>query len=638
MMTWRDRFKYGLPRLAVIVHDLAMVWVCWQGLHYIRYALQPTPLPLEPFSSTVLIVMVAQGLVSWQVGLYRGLWRFASVPDLLNIFKASVLGLLAVVAGLFFYSRLDLVSRAALLLYPFVLTMLLGAPRLIFRAWKDQRLLRSDESAERVLILGAGQAGEALVRDLRRIGRYQPIGFLDDAAALRGTRLQGLPILGRVNDVGRIARETGAQLLVIAMPSLDATAMRRVVGTCEESGVPFRTVPRLADLLEGRSLPGQLKEVAIEDLLGRQPLNPDWKAIRGWLGARSVLVTGAGGSIGAELCRQILALRPRQLVLFERSEYALYAIEQELGAMAANMGQPPPVTLIPLLGSVVHRRRLQVVMERFAVQTVYHAAAYKHVPIVEHNPIEGVRNNVFGTRYAAEAALAAGVETFVLISSDKAVRPTNVMGATKRLAELILQGLAGESSPTRLCMVRFGNVLDSSGSVVPLFREQIRKGGPVTVTHPEVERYFMTIPEAAQLVIQASAMAQGGDLFLLDMGDPVRILDLARRLIRLSGLTVRDADHPEGDVEISFTGLRSGEKLREELLIGADDRPTAHPMIRRAREDHPPWLEIRALLDRLDGAAHEFDYPAVRAMLQEAVAEYQPENGIEDWVWRTEEG
>ncbi len=277
-------------------------------------------------------------------------------------------------------------------------------------------------------------------------------------------------------------------------------------------------------------------------------------------------------------------------------------------------------------------------MERFGVRTVYHAAAYKHVPIVEHNPIEGVRNNVFGTLYAAEAAIAAGVETFVLVSSDKAVRPTNVMGATKRLAELILQGLAGEATTTRFCMVRFGNVLDSSGSVVPLFREQIRKGGPVTVTHPEVERYFMTIPEAAQLVIQASAMAQNGDLFLLDMGEAVRIYDLARRMIRLSGLDVRDDEHPDGDIEIRFTGLRSGEKLREELLIGADDLPTEHPMIRRAREGHPPWPAIRDCLDRLDAAARDFDYPATRAILREAVAEYRPKNGIEDWVWRAETG
>ena len=367
------------------------------------------------------------------------------------------------------------------------------------------------------------------------------------------------------------------------------------------------------------------------------------------------MVTGAGGSIGAELCRQILLLRPRRLVLFERSEYTLYAVEQELRAMLANMAHPRPlvlnpmtsdlegdadarpgtssIELIPLLGSVIHQRRLQVAMERFQIETVYHAAAYKHVPIVERNPIEGVRNNVFGTWRAAEAAIAAGVGTFVLISSDKAVRPTNVMGATKRLAELILQGLAEQGVPTRLCMVRFGNVLDSSGSVVPLFREQVRKGGPVTVTHPEVERYFMTIPEAAQLVIQASAMAQGGDVFLLDMGEPVRILDLARRMIRLFGLEVRDADQPDGDTEIRFTGLRSGEKLREELLIGSDDLATEHPMIRRACEGSLSWSVVRDCLERLDVASCAFDYPAVRAILREAVAEYQPENDIEDWIW-----
>jgi FlaA1/EpsC-like NDP-sugar epimerase len=434
--------------------------------------------------------------------------------------------------------------------------------------------------------------------------------------------------------LSRLTTRYDARLILLALPSASHRRRREILETL--AGVPVRVLalPTLAELTSGARRIDEFREVGVEDILGRDSVQPHPALLQARVSGKNVMVTGAGGSIGAELCRQILALRPRRLVLFERSEYALYAIEQELGAMTANMGYPPPVDLIPLLGSVVHRRRLQVVMERFAVQTVYHAAAYKHVPIVEHNPIEGVRNNVFGTRYAAEAAVAAGVETFVLISSDKAVRPTNVMGATKRLAELILQGLAGEGSPTRLCMVRFGNVLDSSGSVVPLFREQIRKGGPVTVTHPEVERYFMTIPEAAQLVIQASAMAQGGDLFLLDMGEPVRILDLARRLIRLSGLTVCDAEHPEGDVEIGFTGLRSGEKLREELLIGLDDLPTEHPMIRRAREDHPPWPVIREVLERLDRAAHQFDYPAVRALLQEAVAEYQPENGIEDWVWR----
>ena len=618
MMTWRDRFKYGLPRLAVIVHDLAMVWVCWQGLHYIRYALQPTPLPLEPFSSTVLIVMVAQGLVSWQVGLYRGLWRFASVPDLLNIFKASVLGLLAVVAGLFFYSRLDLVSRAALLLYPFVLTMLLGAPRLIFRAWKDQRLLRSDESAERVLILGAGQAGEALVRDLRRIGRYQPIGFLDDAAALRGTRLQGLPILGRVNDVGRIARETGAQLLVIAMPSLDAAAMRRVVGTCEESGVPFRTVPRLADLLEGRSLPGQLKEVAIEDLLGRQPLNPDWKAIRGWLGARSVLVTGAGGSIGSELCRQCARHGAKRIALLEIDELALLTVEAELRR------DFPGIDCLPVLGDAGDPAVIAHALAVAEPEAVFHAAAYKQVPLLQRQLREAVRNNVLATDVVARASRDAGVGTFVLISTDKAVDPVNVLGATKRFAEMLCQSLVDPRS-TRFVTVRFGNVLDSAGSVVPLFREQIRRGGPVTVTDPEVTRYFMTIPEACQLILQAAAIGAQQAVYTLDMGEPVSIRMLAEQMIRLAG------KQPGKDIAIEYTGLRPGEKLHESLFH-AEERysATVHPKILQALPRGVSADRIEPALQALRESVVGYDLERLESSLRAAVPEFNPLDNVDD--------
>jgi len=612
MTTWRDRFKYGLPRLAVMLHDLAMVYVCWQGLHYIRYALQPTPLPLEPVSSTVLIVMVAQGLVSWRVGLYRGLWRFASVPDLLNIFKASVLGLLAVVAGLFFYSRLDLVSRAALLLYPFVLTMLLGAPRLIFRAWKDQRLLRSDETAERVLILGAGQAGEAVVRDLRRIGRYQPVGFVDDAAALRGTRLQGLPILGRVTDLGRIARETGVQLLVIAMPSLDAIAMRRVVGICEESGVPFRTVPRLSDVLDGRSLPGQLKEVAIEDLLGRQPLNPDWKAIRNWLGARSVLVTGAGGSIGSELCRQCARHGAKRIALLEIDELALLTVEADLRR------DFPGIECLPVLGDAGDPAVIAHALALAEPEAVFHAAAYKQVPLLQRQLREAVRNNVLTTDVVARASRDAGVGTFVLISTDKAVDPVNVLGATKRLAEMLCQALVDPRS-TRFVTVRFGNVLDSAGSVVPLFRDQIRRGGPVTVTDPDVTRYFMTIPEACQLILQASAIGAQQAVYTLDMGEPVSIRMLAEQMIRLAG------KQPGKDIAIEYTGLRPGEKLHE-TLFHVDERysATIHPKILQALPRSVSVERVEPALQALREATASYDLERLAVSLRAAVPEFNP--------------
>ena len=580
------------------------------------------------------------------VGVYRPILRYADESLLYTIVLGASAGILIMMA-VWVFLREGLVPRSSWLIGWLVLVALVGGGRLLLRRLLRRRF-RLGAPRMPVIVYGAGEAGAQLVHALRYSAEFEPVVFVDDNPQLWGSVVLGLKVRAPVKLQRLVARHE-AGLILLALPSTSHRRRREILETL--AGLPVRVMalPTLAELTSGARRIDEFREIDVEDILGRDSVQPNETLLRARVVGKTVMVTGAGGSIGAELCRQILPLRPCRLVLFERSEYALYRIEQELRAMLANMAYSPRplapglspargegnVELIPLLGSVVHRRRLQLVMERFQVQTVYHAAAYKHVPIVEHNPIEGVQNNVFGTWHAAEAAIAAGVETFVLISSDKAVRPTNVMGATKRLAELILQGLAGGSGATRLCMVRFGNVLDSSGSVAPLFRKQIRRGGPVTVTHAEVERYFMTIPEAAQLVIQASAMAQGGDLFLLDMGEPVRIFDLARRMIHLSGLSVRDEDHPDGDIEIEFTGLRSGEKLREELLIGADDLPTAHPMIRRAREDHPPWPAIRDWLDRLDAAAHAFDYPAVRAILLEAVAEYRPENDIEDWVWLT---
>ena len=566
------------------------------------------------------------------VGMYRPILRYADESLLYTILLGASAGILLMMA-VWVFLREGVVPRSSWLICWLVLTALVGGGRLVLRRYLRRRFRLSARRTP-VIVYGAGEAGAQLVNALRYSAEFEPVVFVDDNARLWGSVVLGLKVRAPVK-LSRLISRHEAKLVLLALPSISHQRRQQILEAL--AGLPVRVMdlPALAELTSGARRIDEFREIDVEDILGRDSVKPNETLLRTRVSGKAVMVTGAGGSIGAELCRQILALRPSRLVLFERSEYALYTIEQELGAMLANMGQPP-IELIPLLGSVIHRRRLRSVMERFDVQTVYHAAAYKHVPIVEHNPIEGVRNNVFGTLYAAEAASAVGVETFVLVSSDKAVRPTNVMGATKRLAELILQGLAGEGSATRFCMVRFGNVLDSSGSVVPLFREQIRKGGPVTVTHPEVERYFMTIPEAAQLVIQASAMAKGGDLFLLDMGESVRIFDLARRMIRLSGLEIRDEHQADGDIEIRFTGLRSGEKLREELLIGADDLPTAHPMIRRAREGCQSWSDIRDCLKRLDAAAQAFDYPTVRAILREAVAEYQPENGIEDWLWRTE--
>ncbi|MGQ4583565.1 polysaccharide biosynthesis protein [Lysobacter sp. F60174L2] len=612
MRTWRDRWSSGLPRMAVVLHDLAMVWVVWQGLHRLRFGVMQNPPSMAWWSTEIALVLAAQGLVFWQVGLYRGLWRFASVPDLWNIFKACALGLFAIVLGLFLYNRLDMVSRTVLVLYPMVLMGLLGAPRLLYRAWKDSSVEQGDQASVRILILGAGHSGEALVRDLRRFGSYQPVGFLDDAPRLRGSKVQGVPVLGKVDDVIEIARETAARLLVIAMPSADADAMQRVVVACERSGLPFRMVPRLRDVLEGRSLPGELKEVAIEDLLGRQQVLPDWKAIRGWLGARSVLVTGAGGSIGSELCRQCARHGARRITLVERDELALITAE-------ANLRRDfPDLEYLPVLGDCGDPAVISYALDAAEPEAVFHAAAYKHVPLLETQLREAVRNNVLATEALARACREAGVGTFVLISTDKAVDPGNVLGATKRLAEMACQSLADQRG-TRFVTVRFGNVLDSAGSVVPLFREQIRSGGPVTVTDPEVTRYFMTIPEACQLILQASAIGTHEAIYTLDMGQPVPIRLLAEQMIRLAG------KQPGRDVAITYTGLRPGEKLHE-TLFHADERyrATAHPKILQAEPRAIAAREIEVGVQQLREASDRYDRATMGTVLRALVPDFKP--------------
>ena len=605
------------PRSAVVAHDLFMVWLAWYGLHQFRFAIQPNAPAIPYLSTEVLLVLGAQALVFWQVGLYRGIWRFASVPDLINIFKASLFGLLAILLALFLYNRLDPVPRSVLVLYPVVLTALLGMPRLLYRSWKDHSLNRTDQSAVRVLILGAGRAGEALVRDLRRAGSYQPVGFLDDAAKLRGSHLQGVPVLGTVDEVERIAPETAAKLLVIAMPSLEASAMRRVVNACERTGLPFRTVPRLDDLLEGRSLPGELKEVAIEDLLGRKPVTPDWKAIRGWLGGRSVLVTGAGGSIGSELCRQCARHGAHQITLVEIDELSLTTTEGELRR------DFPQVQVTSVLGDCGDAAVMRHAMALASPDAVFHAAAYKQVPLLEAQLREAIRNNVLATETVARASHEAGAGTFVLISTDKAVDPVNVLGATKRLAEMLCQTVP-DSSATRTVTVRFGNVLDSAGSVVPLFREQIRSGGPVTVTDSEVTRYFMTIPEACQLILQASATGSQHAVYTLDMGEPVSIRMLAEQMIRLAG------KQPERDIAIVYTGLRAGEKLHE-TLFHSDERyrPTSHPKILQAEAREIVADRILAATGRLREAVIRYDLDELALLLRDAVPEFAPSDAME---------
>ncbi len=611
MMPWRDRVTSAVPKIAVVTHDLLMVWICWQVLHAGRYSmLQQAPdLPLWNWRTG--IVLLAQGLVFWRVGLYRGLWRFASVPDLWNIFKASFLGLVAIVVALSL-DRFEGVPMSVLVVYPFALSALLGTPRLLYRAWKDYQVAHSGDAAQRVLILGAGRAAEALVRDLRRTGAFTPVGYLDDAVHLHGAKIQGLNVLGSLDQAASIAKESAAKLLVIAIPSLDASGMQRIVGICENTGLPFRMVPKLVNILEGRSLPGELKEVAIEDLLNRKPVTPDWRLIRGWLTGKTVMVTGAGGSIGSEVCRQCARHGAARVVLLEVDELALLTIDSGLRRLF------PDLEVVRVLGDCGDPAVIAHALRTATPDAVFHAAAYKQVPLLEEQLREAVRNNVLATENVARGCQQAGIETFVFISTDKAVEPVNVLGASKRYAEMVCQSLdARDSSTTRFITVRFGNVLDSAGSVVPLFREQIRQGGPVTVTHPDVTRYFMTIPEACQLIIQAAASASHGAIYTLDMGEPVPIRVLAEQMIRLVG------KQPGRDIAIVYTGLRPGEKLHETLFYSDENyRPTSHPKIleagvRQFSQDH-----VLRLVPRLREAVDGYDTAAMESLLGSMMPEF----------------
>jgi FlaA1/EpsC-like NDP-sugar epimerase len=598
------------PRLAVVVHDVLMVWLAWSAVSVLRWSLVTNPPPIALFGTEVWLVLAAQGLIFWWTGLYRGLWRFASVPDIWNIFRACLFGAFAVAITLFLYNRLITVPRTVLVVYPLMLAVLLGAPRLLYRYWKDSRLDLGRAPSERILVLGAGKAGEALVRDLRRENRYAPLGFLDDNVQLRGSRLHGIPVLGTLDQLPQLARETAAEMLVIAMPAASKAQMRRVVDLCESCNLPFRTVPRLEDVVAGRSSFNELKEVAIEDLLGREQVQLDWTAIRTRIAGRRVLVTGGGGSIGSELCRQVARLGAESLTVLELSEYNLYMIEQELRR------DYPDLLFNAWLGDCGDAVTCQRVFAQAHAEVVFHAAAYKHVPLLQGQVREAFRNNVLGTTAVAEAADRHGVDSFVLISTDKAVNPTSVMGACKRVAELFCQNFA-QQSRTRFITVRFGNVLDSAGSVVPRFREQIRNGGPVTVTHPEITRYFMTIPEACQLILQASVLGQGGEIFALDMGEPVRIRDLAEQMIRLAG------KHEAGEIPIIYTGLRPGEKLFEELFHPQEQyTDTTHAKIFLAQPRSMAWSLLLTQLRQGELAVRDFDEDMLKRILDQLLPEF----------------
>ncbi|MGE0483669.1 MAG: polysaccharide biosynthesis protein [Gammaproteobacteria bacterium] len=570
-------------KFKIIVHDIVAIIAAWvlALLARFNFDLPPTDF-LHANLLAVPVVVVVQALIARYFRLYRGLWRFASLPDLWNIIRAAGIGAVAIGIVLFAINRLALIPRSMLVLYPLFLIFLLGGPRLFYRVWKD-RTLRLDEptAGQRVIVVGAGTAGEAVIRDMLRTRAYLPVGFIDDDPRLLKARIHGVPVLGRVDDLPELSQRYLADAVIIATPSANGEQMRRIVEACEASGRPFRTLPQLRDVVSGRVGLSDLRDVAIDDLLGRDKVQLDWTAIQGSLTGRNVLVTGGGGSIGSELCRQIAGLGPAHLVVLDHSEFNLYRAELEI------RGRFPRISASFILGSVCDEVIVERVFATYKPQRVFHAAAYKHVPILEAQAREALRNNVLGTATVIEAALRHDCERFVLISSDKAVRPTSVMGATKRFAELLCEA-SNQESRTRFITVRFGNVLGSAGSVVPLFREQIAAGGPVTVTHPEARRYFMTVAEACQLILEAGVAGVGGEIFVLDMGEPVSIRYLAEQMIRLSGR------QPGSEIELVYTGLRPGERLTEELFhAGEQLRPTGHDklLLAQQRPVERSWLD-----------------------------------------------
>ena len=596
-------------------HDVVAAGAAWLAAFWLRFNLELPPADFARVAvATLPGVLVVHAAAFWLFGLYRGLWRYASLPDLQRILLSVAVAALAV-PTLFTLTGLDTpVPRSVYLITPVLLIGAMSGSRMLYRAWKERTLLGMvrHPGASPVLVLGAGAAASSLLRDLANSDQWRAVGLLDDDAGKRGSEIQGVKILGGVEQVGSVAQGLGVTQAIIAMPGATHGERKRAVELCSAAGLQVMTVPSYADLVSGKVSVSALRNVELDDLLGRDPVTLDDAGLRGLIEGQCVLVTGAGGSIGAELCRQIARYAPSRLVLFDLSEYALYAVEQEF------RDHLPGVPIAALIGDAKSAPRVREVFERFGPQVVFHAAAYKHVPLMEgENAFQAVANNVLSTVVVARAAQAAGAGKFVLVSTDKAVNPTNVMGASKRLAEIACQRLQ-EAGGTQLVIVRFGNVLGSTGSVIPRFREQIARGGPVTVTDERMQRYFMSIPEATQLVLQAALMGRGGEIFVLDMGEPVKILDLARQLIALSGLA-------EGDIRIEFTGLRPGEKLFEELLADAEHTlPTPHPKLRVARARAPQGEALLHEVLAWLGAAPEPDAESVREQLRAWVPEYAP--------------
>lgn len=607
------QWQFIRNRWVVFAHDLAWVPVALYLAYWLRFNLGIIP---DDFmlgrNQLILLAIPLHGLSFWLFGCYRGLWRFASIPDLIRLVWAIGLGALATTLAAVLYSRLEGVPRSVLVLYPFVLMAGVAGARVAYRAMKDQSLRFDAANRQRALIVGAGRGGEILIRDLLNNGPFFPAAAVDDNSSKHGIELHGVRVRGNIDDIPRLIESFDINAVLIAMPSASRETMNRIVSMCVEAGVVCRTLPSIQELADGTVEASRLRPVTVEDLLGREPVVLDEVLINQFLENKRVLVTGGGGSIGSELCRQIAEHHPAQLVVLDNSEYNLYQLEREF-----YMDQPR-FDIRFVVGDVRSKSSIDAVMRNLKPHVIFHAAAYKHVPMVEMNPAEGVMNNVFGTRVVADSAVEHHVDTFVLISTDKTVNPTNIMGATKRVAELYCQNIICESD-TMFVTTRFGNVLASAGSVVPLFREQIEKGGPVTVTHPDVTRYFMTMDEAASLILQAGAMGKGCDIYVLDMGEPIRIQDLAEKMIRLSGM------QPHEDVKVEYIGLRPGEKLHEELFYAEEElKGTPHPQLMLASGYTVKWDWLQQELSRLRDAAEAADSKRISAILKALVPEFEP--------------
>lgn len=623
MLSFLLNAKRSTKRLLTLSYDAIAI----PTAIYLALALRHGELWTQINQSTTVSISITTLItlgVFVRLGFYRAVIRFMTSQAFSSL-GAGIMLSAAVLGAANFLTQASM-PRSSIVIYIFTAFSLLALPRLFIRSIIAQQ---GKASAEPVIIYGAGQQGLELCQSLVPNREYRPIAFIDDCPKKQGTQINGLKVFG-ASELNELLENHPCRKILLALGNTSFSKRKQLIEGLASKKLEVLTTPAVADIVNGKAKIEEIREVEIEDLLGRDSVDPQKSLISQNISGKVVLITGAGGSIGSELCRQAVRQKPTQLILFELNEFSLYSIEQELNRI--NEEEKLDVKLISILGSVQRQNRLETIFKAFKVQTIYHAAAYKHVPLVEHNVVEGVRNNVFGTWYCAEAAIAAGVERFVLVSTDKAVRPTNIMGTSKRLAELVLQALNERQNETLFCMVRFGNVLGSSGSVVPLFRRQIKNGGPITVTHPDIIRYFMTIPEASQLVIQAGAMGKGGDVFVLDMGEPVKITNLAKKMIQLSGLTEKTEENPNGDIEIQFSGLRPGEKLYEELLIGDNVEGTKHSRIMTANEIFLSWPETHNLLHRLDKACHDFRVEDVIKLLLEAPAAYNKQGDCTDWV------